>query len=603
MPVLLYVVQPLAVLAVVGTLTATMVSGSFLGQNSAASVQPAQFSDPKCQEQCQFENDRCQADVKNFINQCSSNFNSCESGCSKLTDRESSEKCYSGCKSQYDVCSRQATDKQSACNIAFSDCFHNKCRVSQPAPAPSPVPIQPPQLSECEAKCKLNTEACFQRGTAGNICDQEFQSCAAGCRALVTPPSTSPVQPPQPQPFPQPQPQPFGQPGIPDGFSQPGGQPGQQGGQPPAGIPLGGGFQGTGPGGCTSPEECKKYCGQKENQKECGIFFKQFQQAPRSFEKGPGEGPEFGQGEFDEEAALNQAKAQFKRFARGMTQLGSRIKRLQSKKVAVPQDALDAFETLKGIGPKIDSIKTFDELEDLVEQAREAIELLNEKLEGLERLAEYARVKKQAEREIRRVESQLKRLISRAKGNKVEVDDLIKEIEAEVVSLKDAMLRADAAAKSGDAAEVFQILEEEVFGRLGDIGEKFASFEAVVRAPAEIKRIERELNRMASLVKRLKGKKLDVSNLESLLDQMREKLGEFKGLVKQKPLPIDSIIDLVQAVEDLRDQFEEEANDLQGIEEETIVPEFDEIKLPSGLPFGGGAGGPSRREPLPGISQ
>lgn len=289
------------------------------------------------------------------------------------------------------------------------------------------------------------------------------------------------------------------------------------------------------------------------------------------------------QQEEQERRQLEQAKRGFKQFVRQINFIKHRVNKVRAKNIPIPDEVNVALDVLESAKARIDGISSFEDMQILGEELQKAVEIINERIGDLERLAEYAKIRKQAQNQLTRLESQLRRLTARADAAKVDVDSLVAEINQLLDEIKSALASADAARDAGDADAAFEALEDGVFERIDEINEKFSAFEMVVRAPRELARVARELKQMELLVRRLERQKKSVTTLRELLSQMQAKFAEAKAIVATKPIPVDDLIFIVEEYEDLRDQFIDESNELQGIEEE-LVPEGPELRLPSTIP-------------------
>lgn len=277
---------------------------------------------------------------------------------------------------------------------------------------------------------------------------------------------------------------------------------------------------------------------------------------------------------------------------RQISQIKQRVKRLAAKKVQIPEDVNAAMLVLESAKERVDAITSFEDLQEIANDLQDAVETINERVGDLERLAEYGKVRRQAQAQATRLASQFKGLARRAAVAKVNVDELLAETNQLIEEVKGALITADAAASAGDADAAFEALEQGVFERMDEVQERFQAFEMVVRAPRELARVGRDIKQMEQLVRRLERQKKNVTALREVFSQIQIKFVEAKTIVARKPLSVPELVDVVESYEDLRDQFQDEANSLQGIRED-LVKTGPEIELPSGFPER------TPREPLP----
>lgn len=375
--------------------------------------------------------------------------------------------------------------------------------------------------------------------------------------------------------------------------------------QKPRGIDLGAGVHGAGPGGCLSPEECKSYCEKGDNKQGCEGFFKNFQSAPRDFQTREQSRPEFqkqtgqSQEEFDkqrqegeerfakeheeqqkrvQEQMLSQMKRGMQQMTRMIKQLESRITALARRKVKIPDEVTANMAQLKELVVKAQNITEPEEMGEIGPQIGELVQDINERFGGLERLAEFPRMVAQANRMIRQFESQVKRLEAKVNARKLDVGDTLTEAKALLSEMKTARDAAAAAAAQGDAEGAFEQLQEGVFERGDEIGDKMSALEIVVQAPQRIAQMNRELRTMESRMKQLARKGQDMTEAKSLLADARAKLTTITGLTKQRPMPTEEIMSMVEELEDVVDQIRNQLG-------QSDQPEFKpfELELPAGL--------------------
>lgn len=364
------------------------------------------------------------------------------------------------------------------------------------------------------------------------------------------------------------------------------------------GIDLGGGLRGTGPGGCRNPEECQEFCNKSDNKKECGGFADKFERPEfkqgnfedrQSMRQGQGEmsgeQDEQQQERFEqerkraEERMLAQMKQGMKQMTKMITQMERRIAGLVKRKVKIPEEVTAAMTELKALVVKAQNITDPSEMGEIGPQVSELVQTVNEQFGNLERLAEFPRVITQANRMVRQMEAQLKRLETRINARKLDVGDALAEARTTLNSIKSAIEAAKVAAAQGDAEGAFEQLQAGVFEQGDTIGEKMFALEMIVQAPQRITQTNRELRQMESRIKQFARKGKDMNEAKVLLADARARLATITALTKQKPPPIEEIMGLVEELENVIDQIRDEMG-----EEE--IPQFKafELSLPSGLP-------------------
>lgn len=353
----------------------------------------------------------------------------------------------------------------------------------------------------------------------------------------------------------------------------------------PMGIHFGGGVFGAGPGGCTSPEECKKFCEAPEDSGKCESFFERFRAVPRSFEQqqGPQDEGEFeAQRKAAEEQMLSHMKQGMKQMGRMLDQMKRRIKALERRKVAIPEEITDGLATIDELRAKMEAATSPEEIGEFGPQMAELVQDVNESFGDIERLAEFPRLRVQANRMIQQFERQYKRLEARAKVRKIDVAEELAAARVLLDEMKAALKAAEEAVAQGNAEEAFEQLQSGVFERGDEVGEKMFALEIVAQAPQQINRKNREIRTLENRIRQKERQKIDVIEAKDLLVAAKARFEELKQMVRVRPLPIDDLVAGIEEFEDLMDQVRAALGEVEpGFE--TFKP-F-ELELPEGLPI------------------
>jgi hypothetical protein len=78
----------------------------------------------------------------------------------------------------------------------------------------------------------------------------------------------------------------------------------------------------------------------------------------------------------------------------------------------------------------------------------------------------------------------------------------------------------------------------------------------------------RQTNQAAQQIKALKNKKIDVTELNDLLAQAKTQAVAVKALFKAQPLDVDAVIEALNEVENLSQEFDQKVSELTGAQDD-----------------------------------
>lgn len=272
-----------------------------------------------------------------------------------------------------------------------------------------------------------------------------------------------------------------------------------------------------------------------------------------------------------------------------LKQFERQIMALEKKKIVIPAEMKEKLAKIKIIVEAIQNAKNWDEVEAAgVEEIQSLMEDMRETQQQLEYLSRWPQTLQQVDRELKRLEQELKRakgIVDKLSKKGMDLSGIYTEFETQVNNMKDAREKAKVLMGAGDTEGAFQTLEEEFFAEMDDIWENHQTIMTMSnlgRFASDFKRATTDAQRM---IRDLKRKKINTSEIESILAQAKAKGDEILQLMKVKPLDLDEVLSGLQELENLRNWFEDETDQLRG-EEETLpwkdgASLFDEnIQLP-----------------------
>lgn len=283
---------------------------------------------------------------------------------------------------------------------------------------------------------------------------------------------------------------------------------------------------------------------------------------------------EFRRDVVEKQQRLDGMKRGMKGMEQGLKMFKSQIAKLTKQKITVPTELSDNITKLEAIIAQVKTAKTSEEIDAIdFDSMQELMQNLDENRQQLEVLARWPQTLKQ-------VNQQLTQLTRELKKSKTIVDRLAKkdiDLQAEYTAFADAVaklqsVRDDAVAKmaAGNSEEAFTALEDDFFGQIEDAWQNQRVIMMMSNLGGFASSFKQNINQSNSVIKKLKLKKLDTAELESIVAEANAKGQEVIALLKVKPLDQDTVTGNLDDLENLRQEFSDKVSELTG--EETVMP-------------------------------
>ncbi len=299
---------------------------------------------------------------------------------------------------------------------------------------------------------------------------------------------------------------------------------------------------------------------------------------------GPGPGGMMGPGgpggfgpdgeEFDEDAMQKQQlKMMFQGVKQGMRGMGqgvkmmkTALKKLAKEGITAPEELTEAMAKADELIAYLGRIKSANDIEDadaFMEKMSEMMDVgpvLQEWGPRMGDLMRMSQMMKEAERRAKQIKKDVKRLKAGAVKSKIDLTELLTELDEAVATLDSAL--ADAKAKT-DPEEKLEAVEE-FFDQLEGAYETVKLVKGIKNLARLRGEIARRITQSDREVKVLKRKKLDTTELASIVQQAKAKFGELDASLKQKPLDEDLTLSILEELTELGEQFTDTKDELLG---------------------------------------
>lgn len=288
---------------------------------------------------------------------------------------------------------------------------------------------------------------------------------------------------------------------------------------------------------------------------------------------------------------LDGMRRGMKGMEQGLKMFKTQISRLTKQKIAVPSDLTENITKLEAIVAAIKNAKTIEEMDAIdFESMQDLMQTLDENRQQLEALARWPQSLKQINNELTRLTRELTRsktIVTRLTAKGIDLQSEYTAFEEAVNKLKDVRDDAVAMMAAGNSEEAFSTLEDDFFGQMDDVWQN----QRIIMTMSNLSRFATEFKqnmaRANSMVKNLKRKKVDTSELETAISQANIKGQEILALLKTKPVDTEAIIEALDELENIKQEFESISSELTG--EEDDLPwehgpqQFKPVTLPQGF--------------------
>jgi hypothetical protein len=274
-------------------------------------------------------------------------------------------------------------------------------------------------------------------------------------------------------------------------------------------------------------------------------------------------------GKEGQQCQVDRVKKQMTQGLKSMASIKARVAALAKKGVKIPEELTKALASIDELSAQIRDAKDCQTLMDLEigDKLQEAGEVLREQLPNLERLANAKTIFARVDRQIKQFERYLAADKKVAAKSKIDLNPEISAFESDLGKVKAAYASAKAKIDGGDVEGGFDDLEADVFDAFDGLGEHHNLIQQIGRLSTTISQASNQIKSFQAQLDALKKRGKDTAEAQGILDEGKAKLEEMKTAVKAQPINTDTVFDLLQALEDIRDRFTDALNDLKGIAE------------------------------------
>lgn len=264
---------------------------------------------------------------------------------------------------------------------------------------------------------------------------------------------------------------------------------------------------------------------------------------------------------------MDNIMREMKRIESSVKMFEKQVQKLAKQKVAAPAEVADNLAKIKSLiaDIKVGKMDNAQDIFDLIQQ-------LDQNRGEMEMLARWPQTVKEMNQQVKNLEKELKRdktIVDRLKKKGVDLSSIYSQFEEAIGKLKETREEAKTQI-SDDVSGTFEKVQNDFFGQLDDVWENSKIIAAMSNFARFRSDSNRELNKAQQQINALKKKKIDTSELEDLLAQVKGKVAEIKELIGAKPLDPDAIIDVLSDLQNLNQDFGDKTVELTGME--SVMP-------------------------------
>lgn len=279
-------------------------------------------------------------------------------------------------------------------------------------------------------------------------------------------------------------------------------------------------------------------------------------------------------------------KKEIRHMERGVSMFEKQITKLTKQKITVPQEIADNMAKLKTIVTGVKNAKTWDEVENAgLEDMGDLMQSLGESQQNLEMLARWPQTLKQMDKELKNLERQVKKsksTVEKLTNKGIDLTENFANFSSEVDKLKSIREEANNKMQSGDSLSAFDLVENEFFYKMDEVYENQRIIDTMANLGRFNSDFKNGLNSLKKEMANLKKKGEDVSEVQSLYDEVKQKGDEILTLMKARPIDADAIISALEDMEGIRQQGTDKIQELGGGESmpwEQGQRQFEELRM------------------------
>ncbi|MDO8581616.1 MAG: hypothetical protein Q7S16_01960 [bacterium] len=315
---------------------------------------------------------------------------------------------------------------------------------------------------------------------------------------------------------------------------------------------------------------------------------------PGSGMNGNGSGDEENFGPDEDQIQKMQLKGMFMGMKQGMRGMSQGIKMMKSmfpklakQGVTVPEELREAIVKAEEFIAYVGKIKSADDIEDpdafmdRMSDMADVGSVLQEWGPRIGDLMRMGQMMKESDRQMKLMDAGVKKAKVLAAKSKVDLSNLITDLDANASAAKQALADAKAKTDPDEKQDALDTFFENV-QNVNDTIKLINDLKNVGKAKTDL---TRQVKQNDTLIKQLLKKKLDTSEIIAKQNELKAKLTELEQALKEKPIDQETVVGIFDEVKDLQAEFGDIRDTLTGTQSELPQIKADPYKSPA-LNFG-----------------
>lgn len=277
-----------------------------------------------------------------------------------------------------------------------------------------------------------------------------------------------------------------------------------------------------------------------------------------------------GRGEEAKKRGLQQMRRGAKGMLQGVTQMEKAIAGSEKAGYPVAQDIKDSTAKAKAAAATIQTTNDMEEALAAIEDFNAFVEVLDANIEALNMLANFPKILKQATRTLEQLQKNFDKMKAKVARTEMDLSENVNGIQAKIDALRAVYVQAQDLAKAGDAAGAFDKLENEYFEPMQDAYQSVGMLQAALNISTAVKNVDKGIKNAEKVITKMKKKKFDTTELQTIVNQAKEKATELKALVKVKDFDPDAAVAVLEELDGLQSDFMDKVDEITDGETEGL---------------------------------
>lgn len=277
-----------------------------------------------------------------------------------------------------------------------------------------------------------------------------------------------------------------------------------------------------------------------------------------------------GRGAESKKRGLQQLRKGAAGILKGVAQMEKAIAGAEKAGYPVAQDIKDTTAKAKAAAATIQTTDNIEEALVALDDCNAFFDVVEANIEALNMLANFPKILKQATRTLEQLQKNFDKMKAKVARTEMDLSENVSGIQAKIDALRAVYVQAQDLAKAGDAAGAFDKLENEYFEPMQDAYQSVGMLQAALNISTAVKNVDKGIKNAERVITKMKKKKFDTAELQTIVDQSKAKAAELKALVKVKDFDPDAAVAILEELDGLQSDFMDTVDEITDGETEGL---------------------------------